>query len=105
MITAFVQFQLAPGATLKDAATIFRSTAPRYLGMAGLIRKYYIFDPETGKAGGVYLFDDRTAAEAVFDDTWRTLVREKYQSEPEILLLETPVTVDNVTGEIAGLED
>ncbi len=104
MITAFVQFQLADGATLECATAIFRSTASRYLGMPGLIRKYYIFDPETGKAGGIYLFESRAAAQAVFDDTWRALVREKYRCEPEIRLLETPVSVDNVTGEITGLE-
>ncbi|PLX36089.1 MAG: monooxygenase [Hyphomicrobiales bacterium] len=103
MITAMVLFQLADDATLKDAAAIFRSTAPRYLDKAGLIRKYYIFEPETRKGGGCYLFENREVAEASFDDTWRALVLDKYKSEPEIRLFETPVIVDNTTGRISGI--
>ncbi len=104
MITAVVQFKLADGTSLADATAIFQSTAPRYRGMAGLIRKYYLFDSETGKGGGCYLFETRAAAETVFDDAWRALIKEKYGAEPGIQYFETPVVVDNVAGEIIGGE-
>ncbi|MCW2308075.1 YdhR family protein [Rhodobium gokarnense] len=103
MITAFVQFQLAPETTLDAATAIFRSTAPRYLGLRGLIRKHYIFDPQNAKAGGFYVFENRAAAEAVFDDAWRALVNEKYGCEPELTFFDSPVCVDNVKGEIMVL--
>jgi len=95
MILAIVQFPLASGTTLADATAIFESTAPRYRGMAGLMRKNYLFDPETGIGGGAYQFTDRAAAEAVFNDDWRALIREKYGAEPTIRYFETPVIVDN----------
>lgn len=102
MITAFVQFQLSKDASLKDATKIFESTAPRYLGMPGLLRKYYLFEPDTGVGGGCYLFQTRTAAEAVFNEDWRALIKDKYGAEPTIKYFETPVLVDNVSNEIVA---
>lgn len=102
MITAVVQFKLTAGTSLEDATAIFQSTAPRYRGMKGLMRKYYLFDPETGTGGGCYLFETRAAAEAVFNDAWRALIKEKYGAEPVIHYFETPFVVDNVSNEIVG---
>ena len=102
MITAFVQFKLPKQTSLKEATTIFQSTAPRYRGMSGLARKYYLFDAETGKGGGCYLFESRAAAEQIFNDEWRALINDKYGAEPEIQYFDTPVVVDNVIGEIVG---
>jgi len=102
MITAVVRFKLTEGTSLDDAAAIFQGTAPRYRGMTGLLRKYYLFDPDTGTGGGCYLFESRDAAEAVFDDAWRALIKEKYGAEPNIDYFETPVVVDNVSDEIVG---
>jgi hypothetical protein len=102
MITAVVQFKLTEGTSLEDATVIFQSTAPRYLGMAGLARKYYLFDPDTGKGGGCYLFESRADAEAIFNDAWRALIKDKYGAEPDIQYFETPVVVDNLNDEIFG---
>lgn len=104
MITAVVQFKLTDGTSLEDATAIFQGTAPRYRGMSGLMRKYYLFDPETGIGGGCYLFEDRAAAEAVFDEDWRALIKDKYGAEPRIHYFETPVVVDNISDHIVGGE-
>ena len=104
MITAVVQFKLTNGTSLDDARAIFQSTAPRYQGMPGLLRKYYLFDPETGTGGGCYLFETRAAAEAVFNEDWRALIKDKYGAERGIQYFETPVVVDNVSNEIVGGE-
>ena len=87
-------------ATLEEVTSIFQSTAPRYRGLAGLVRKYYLFDPETKMAGGVYLFEARAEAEALFNDEWRALIKHKYGAAPEVRYFETPVVVDNVAEEI-----
>ena len=55
----------------------------------------------TGKTvGGVYAWDSRAEAEAMYTDAWRAFVREKYRTEPVVTYLETPVVVDNVTNEV-----
>ncbi len=52
MITVTVNFPAPEGVTLEIITEAFRSTTPRYEGLPGLIRKYYLFDPESGIAGG-----------------------------------------------------
>lgn len=99
MITAIVNFKL-PGVTRDAAAKLFQETAPRYQGMGGLVRKYYLHDPATETAGGCYLFEDQAAAEAVFNGEWRALIAERYGAEPDVRYFETPVIVDNASGSI-----
>ena len=100
MITAFVEFKLAQPLTVEQAKTTFLSTAPKYQGMAGLIRKMYYLSEDGTKAGGIYLWESRAMAEQVYTEDWRTFVRGKYGSEPSILYLECPVVVDNTTHQI-----
>ena len=52
------------------------------------------------RAGGVYLWESRQAAEAVYTGEWRTRVQQLYGSTPEIAWFDTPVIVDNCAGEI-----
>jgi hypothetical protein len=99
MITAIVTFRLPEGTTAEDAAEIFMLSAPRYRGVPGLVRKYHVFGDD-GSGGGVYLWESREAAQALYDDTWRAMIKERYGAEPEVRYFETPVIVDNVIGEI-----
>jgi hypothetical protein len=98
MITALVQFKLPPSVTREKAKEMFQSSAPKYEGLAGLHRKYYLFDPATGAAGGCYLWESRAAAEAVYTPAWRRVICERYGAEPVITYFETPVIVDNTHG-------
>ena len=102
MITAVVQIKLADGTSLEDVKAVFQSTAPQYRNMTGLMRKYYLFDPGTCTGGGCYLFETRAAAEAVFNDDWRAMIKDRYGAEPGVHYFETPVVVDNVSDEVLG---
>lgn len=98
MITAIVQFDLPQDMTLEDAKRRFQESAPRYRDMPGLVRKYYLFG--NGKGGGVYLWESREAAEAVYQGVWRENLRKLYGAEPVITYFDSPVIVDNAVGEI-----
>jgi hypothetical protein len=100
MITAFVEFKLPEPITLAEAKATFLSTAPKYQGMPGLIRKTYYLSEDGAKAGGIYLWESKAQAEQVYSETWRAFVRGKYGSEPCVTYLECPVVVDNASGEI-----
>jgi hypothetical protein len=63
MITAFVQFRLPQPVTPERAKDIFLSTAPKYRGTPGLLRKYYVLSQDGTTAGGVYLWQSRQDAE------------------------------------------
>ena len=99
MITVVVKFNLPAETKAKEANARYRSTAPRFQSIPGLIRKYYLFDEETKKGGGCYLFESRAGAEATFNQEWRTRISELY-GEPDVQYFDTSVIVDNVSGEI-----
>jgi hypothetical protein len=100
MITAIATFRLPRRLTVDEAKGIFRSTAPRYQSQPGLIRKYYVVSEDGMTAGGVYLWQSREDADAMYDDAWRAFVTEKYGAPPQVVYMNSPVVVDNATGQI-----
>ncbi len=100
MITALIQFKLPKPITLAQAREIFLGTAPKYREVDGLIRKYYILSADGGTGGGVYLWNSRESAERLYTEDWKKFILEKYGSEPTVTYFETPVIVDNLSGEI-----
>lgn len=100
MITAIVEFRLPQPMSAAQAKETFLSTAPKYQGMPGLIRKYYFLSEDGSKAGGIYLWQSRADAERVYSDEWKAFVRGKYGSDPSLTYLECPVVVDNLSNAI-----
>ena len=98
MITALVQFELPSPITLAEATRRFEASAPKYQNLPGLVRKYYVVAEDGRRAGGVYLWESREAAEAVYSGEWRERVATLYGSAPAITWFETPVIVDNAAG-------
>ncbi len=102
MITAIVQFDLPQDTRPDDVIAVFRQSVPRYRDRPGLIRKYYLLDEPSGKAGAVYLWETRAAAEATYDEAWRRSFIERYGAAPTVTYFDTPVIVDNQAGETIG---
>ena len=98
MITTIVQFGLAEPISLEEAAKRFKSSAPKYQKLPGLIRKYYIRSEDGHTAGGVYLWETREAAETAYAGEWRTRVAQLYGAEPVNSWFDSPVVVDNAAG-------
>ena len=95
MITAIVNFKLPKDIDAKKAAQLFEASVPKYRGLKGLVRKYYLYDAATNTGGGVYLWKSRAEAEAVYTPQWKAYIAERYGAAPEIRFFETPVIVDN----------
>ena len=100
MMTALVQFKLPQVLSREQAHGIFSGTAPKYRKVHGLIRKYYILSQDGGTAGGVYLWHSREDAEGLYTDEWKQFIFDKYGAFPSVTYFESPVIVDNVTGQI-----
>jgi hypothetical protein len=100
MITAIATFRLPQRLTVEQAKAIFQGTAPRYQSQPGLIRKYYVLSEDGMTAGGVYLWQSRKDADALYTDAWRAFVTEKYGVAPQVTYMESPVIVDNATQQI-----
>ncbi len=104
MITVMVRFDLPRPIDRAKARETFLSTAPRYRGMPGLIRKYYFLSEDGARAGGVYLWQSRADADRLYTDDWKAFIRDKYGADPVLTYLETPVVVDNTTDAILSDE-
>ena len=100
MITALVQFKLKVPVSPSEAQQLFMGSAPKYQGLSGLIRKYYLLSEDGKTAGGVYLWESREDAEKLYTAEWRAFIVDKYGVEPEVVYFHTPVIVDNPLGEI-----
>ena len=104
MITAVTTFTLPNPISRPEARDIFMSTAPTYRGVQGLFRKTYLLSEDGMTVGGVYFWNSRLEAEALYTDAWRAFVREKYGTEPMVTYFESPVVVDNVAQQIVADE-
>lgn len=100
MITAITTFRLPRPITRDEARALFLSTAPKYQGVPGLVRKVYVLSQEGDTAGGIYLWNSRAEADAVYTESWKAFVREKYGTDPTVTYFDSPVVVDNLTHEI-----
>lgn len=97
MIVAIVTFELPKCWTVAQAAEVFQSTAPKYLGKPGLVRKHYYLSEGGNRAGGIYFWESKAAAEACYSRDWKATVTEKYGAAPDIQYAEVPVCVDNLS--------
>jgi hypothetical protein len=97
MIVAIVTFRLPQRWNVVRAAAVFQSTAPKYLGKQGLVRKHYYLSEAGDRAGGIYFWETKAAAEACYTNEWKAMVSDKYGAEPDIQYAEVLVTVDNTS--------
>ena len=102
MITTVVQFKLPAPVTREKAKELYTGTAPNYQKVDGLIRKYYLLSEDGGTGGVVYLWKSKAHAEKLFTPQWRQFIKDRYGAEPVISYFESPVLVDNLTGEISA---
>lgn len=100
MIIVFTAFNLAKPVSREEARSIFLSTASKYRGVPGLFRKHYVLSEDGATAGGIYLWNSRPEAEAMYTESWRAFVREKYGMDATVTYFECPVVVDNVAKQI-----
>lgn len=104
MITVIVEFKLPEPISVAAAKETFLSTAPKYRGMPGLLRKYYFLSEDGSKAGGIYLWASREDADRIYTQEWAAFVRGKYGTDPSLTYLECPVVVDNLSNQITSGE-
>lgn len=104
MITVINTIQLQKPIAREEARKIFLSTAPTYQSVPGLIRKVYMLSEDGNTVGGIYLWNSRAEADAMYTESWRAFVRKKYGADPSITYFESPVVVDNLSHEILSDE-
>jgi hypothetical protein len=100
MITTVVNFKLPADIDAKKAVELYKGSAPKYRGMKGLVRKYYLYDEQNRIGGGVYLWQSRADADALYTAEWKAWATERYGAPPEIRYFDTWLVVDNESDKI-----
>lgn len=105
MITEIITFGIPEGMTRDEVLANYRRSTPAWRANPDLIRKNYIFDPETRRAGGVYLWRSIDGARRARDAAWLDRVRRTYGTEPVVQYFETPIVADNALDRTIGEAD
>jgi heme-degrading monooxygenase HmoA len=86
-----------------DEATIraqFAQVAGNYLGVPGLIRKYFGFSEDGQSVVGIYLWDSEDEANAFYTDEWMAGVTERWGAAPLKQEWVVPVVAESATGQL-----
>ncbi|MGE0766137.1 MAG: monooxygenase [Hyphomicrobiaceae bacterium] len=105
MITEIITFPIPDEMSRDDVVANYRRSAATWRANPDLIRKNYIFDPVTRRAGGVYTWRTMEAALRARGPEWMERVRRTYRAEPSVAYFETPLVADNALGETIDMEE
>jgi hypothetical protein len=83
---------------------LFEGVAGNYLGIPGLIRKYFGFSEDATEVIGIYLWETREAADAFYSDEWMAGVTERWGAAPRKQDWIVPVVAESTAGEVVGAE-
>ncbi|KPF80316.1 hypothetical protein IP88_00640 [alpha proteobacterium AAP81b] len=75
---------------------LFRAAVPEYARVPGLIRKYFTIGDDN-RAGGIYLWSSRAAAEAWYNDAWKAGVAKRWGAPANVSYFAVPALVDGQT--------
>ena len=95
MVGVFVTFRTEDGLDRDRVMEVAGKVAPNFEGMPGLRSKAFTYDPASGTATNVYVWESEAAARAFFTDELRDRVTSLYGVAPEIRFVEIAAFVDN----------
>ena len=98
MIGVMVSFRSEARLDRSLVMGIAEKAAPTFEGMPGLRSKIFTFDPESGEATNVYVWESEAAAREFFSPALAERVTELYGVRPEIRFVEVAALVDNDAG-------
>jgi hypothetical protein len=95
MIGVIVNLRSDAGLDRSAVAAIADQAIPMFEGMPSLRSKLFTFDPESGTATNVYVWESEDAARAFFSPELTDLVTNLYGVAPEVRFVEIVALVDN----------
>ena len=99
MITEYVLFDVPGSMSREEVVAAMRAVAPKWRANPDLIRKTFLYDPESSQTGAFYLWESKAAALEAHGEAWRRGVMETFGSVPGIRYFQTPLVIDNALQE------
>jgi len=104
MHTVMWTFQLPAEISKRQVTDIIGATAPAYQGVPGLIRKYYGLTSDGDRLVGIYLWENRAAADAFYTDGWKAAAAKRWAATPQRQDWETPMVVESAERRLIAAE-
>lgn len=98
MITEIVTFRIREGMSRKEVVALYEKSVPVWRENPNLAHKSFLYDPEAGLGGGVYLWDTIDAAHAAHGEAFQARIQDVFGSAPEFRYFESPVVINNHAG-------
>ncbi len=95
MHTVMWTFKMPSGTSRAQIVATIRATAHTYEGIPGLIRKYYGITPNADGLVGIYLWENRAAADAFYTADWIAAMTKRWAIPPQRQDWETPMVVES----------
>lgn len=100
MITVIVKFPLRKRVTRQEMAEKFKASSNHFVGMPGLVRKYFCYDEENCTGHSIYVWERKEDAEAFFNQKFLENFQKKFGVVPEYFMVDTLLVVDNEGGKV-----
>ncbi len=104
MHTVVWTFTVPAGTDKTQIVETIRATAHGYQGIPGLIRKYYGIAPDGASFAGIYLWENKAAADAFYTPGWIAMVTKRWGSAPLRQDWETPMVVESAEHRLIAAE-
>jgi hypothetical protein len=82
--------------------SLFDQVAGNYLGVPGLVRKYFGFTEDAQQVIGIYLWETKEAADAFYSPEWMAGVTERWGAAPLKQEWTVPVVAETTVGEVVS---
>jgi hypothetical protein len=100
MITEIVLWRLPDGMSRDDITAKYRASVPTWQGNPDLIHKAFLFDAETRRIGGVYLWKHVDAAKQAHGPAFQDRISATFGAKPEFQYFDTPIVIDNAAKQV-----
>ena len=80
--------------------SLFEQVAGNYLGVPGLIRKYFGFSEDAASVIGIYLWASKSDADRFYSPEWMAGVAERWGAAPRRDEWVVPVVAESVGGRV-----
>jgi len=104
MHTVMWTFKVPAGTAKGQLVDTINATAHTYEGIPGLIRKYYGISADGGSLVGIYLWDNKAAADAFYSADWVATVTKRWAAAPQRQEWETPMVVEAAERRLVAAE-
>lgn len=93
-------YQMPEGHSAEQIAALFAKTADIYIGVPGLVRKYFGHSDDRRLVVGIYLWESKADADRFYSPEWVAGVTSRWGSMPAKTEWQIPQVVESAEGRV-----